>query len=74
MTDYGWAVAHDGQILLKTVSDTRRAALVNWIYVYGRTTVLDGYSDELIEQLWNDLRGPRNEVLEVEVTARRTPQ
>lgn len=31
----GWAVASRGKILVKTISDTRRAAIVNWLVTEG---------------------------------------
>lgn len=48
----GWAVVQDGKIMVRTVSPTRRAAIVNWLYTYGGRTVLDRHSDKEIDAMW----------------------
>lgn len=43
----GWAVAVDGQILIRSVMDTQSAAAVNWISLQGGR-VMPGTSPETI--------------------------
>lgn len=51
----GWAVVdHDG-ISIRTVSDTRRGALVNWLCDKGML-MLAHATDEQIENTWADRR------------------
>ena len=47
----GWAVIRDGKIDMRTVSDTRRAAIVSWLTlnvrrIYDRDTVPE------VERVW----------------------
>ena len=53
----GWAVANDGAILIRTVSDTRRAALVNWLCTEGGWMALWNSTDAEIERAWRNRRG-----------------
>lgn len=50
-TARGWAVVDDGLIDVRTVSLTRRAAIVNWLVTHG-VVIGSTYSDEQIEALW----------------------
>lgn len=43
------AVSHRGEILIKTVSETRRAAMVNWLVTEGRVMVFRDSTDAEIE-------------------------
>lgn len=53
----GWGVVdHDG-LNVKTVSETRRAAIVNWLVVSARRKVLDRHSDQEIDAIWDACRG-----------------
>jgi hypothetical protein len=54
---HGWAVLDDGQINVRTVSDTRRAALVNWLVTERNILILAQTSDEAIEALWHEACG-----------------
>lgn len=48
----GWAVVADQKIKIRTVSDTRRAAIVNFL-VTDRSCFIHGHmTDEEIERLW----------------------
>lgn len=53
----GWAVVDKRKINIKTVSDTRRAAIVNWLVVEGDILVFATMSDFTIEELWAESRG-----------------
>lgn len=66
LSTQGWAVADPDGINIKTVSDTRRAAIVNWLVVEKGCGVLNCASDEDIERAWRHLCGP-SEVMEVTV-------
>lgn len=56
---YGWAVVDGGKINVRTVSDTRRAAIINWLVVDRHLAVAINLTDEEIELLWyeNGRRG-----------------
>ena len=49
---HGWAVVSKGIINVRTVSDTRRAALVNWLVVDGGMFIGNATTDEEIEDFW----------------------
>ena len=50
----GWAVAgSNDQVDMRTVSDTRRAALVNWLVAGVGIGVFASTTDEQIENAWN---------------------
>ena len=53
----GYAVIFDGKINVRTISDTRRAAIVNWLVVHGGCPILANTTDDEIEQLWANHRG-----------------
>lgn len=42
----------EGNLLIRTVSDSQRGAVVNWLYTYGRIVMLDSHSDEFIQRAW----------------------
>lgn len=48
MKNYGWAVVNGGKIDARTVCDTRRAAIVNWL-----VTNTEVFTDEAIERAWH---------------------
>lgn len=49
----GWAVtAMNGEIYIKTVSDTRRAAIINWLVTEKNCIVKAYHTDADIEQMW----------------------
>lgn len=48
----GWAVSDGDGIDLKTVSDTRRAAIVNWLCVKDGRIVSNVTTDQQIERMW----------------------
>jgi len=53
----GYAVIYDDEIDVLTVSETRHAAIVNWLIVNRRTPIFNSTTDEQIEQLWNEHGG-----------------
>jgi hypothetical protein len=65
----GWAVVQNGELLVKTVSPTRRAAIVNWLVVEGGLFVQDAWSDAMIETAWEHAHSFKNAEL-AEVTIR----
>lgn len=59
-TAYGWAVVDpDGKINVRTVCDTRRAALVNWLVTEKKRFITAFDSDETIERWWSNWAGDR---------------
>ena len=64
----GWAVTENGTLKIRTVSDTRRAAIVNFLCTERHVLVLDDATDRQIEDKWQELRG-KAEVLAVTVAA-----
>lgn len=53
----GYAVIVDDEIDVLTVSETRRAAIVNWLVVNRRVPILNSTTEEQIEHLWNEHSG-----------------
>lgn len=51
-TVYGWAVVDDKGIRIRTVSDTRRAAVINYLMAECGVLVLNSMSDAHVERLW----------------------
>lgn len=60
----GWATTDTDGIDLKTVSDTRRAAIVNWLGTKGQRQVYSFHTDDYIEEMW---RARRDEVGVIQV-------
>lgn len=53
----GWGVVdHDG-INIRTVSDTRRAAIINWLVTEARMMISNAHEDDHINALWDAQRG-----------------
>jgi hypothetical protein len=48
----GYAVVENGSIDMRTVSPTRRGAVVNWLVVRGGQMITNSMSDGEIEELW----------------------
>lgn len=68
----GWGVrdAHTGEIDMTTVSPTKRAAMVNWLWVSGHVPVTNAFTDDQIEQAFLSFVMSRHvEVCEVLVHA-----
>lgn len=68
MTQGFAAVNHRGEILIKTVSDTRRAAMVNWLVSEARIMVMQTDTDEEIAKGFLELAGKRGLALIEPVT------
>lgn len=68
-TAQGFAVADDTGILVKTVSPTRRAAIVNWLVAECGVMVRNSFSDQDIEGLFanHQREKPAAQVIEVEI-------
>ncbi len=66
LSTQGWAVADPDGLNIKTVSETRRAAIVNWLVVEKGVGIFNTTNDEQIEMAWRNLCGP-SEVMEVTV-------
>ena len=66
----GWAVAVNGQILVKTVGLTEIAAIVNWLFTPegGGLTVPDVVPDYEIRKLFEAYSGTRGDVVAIQVT------
>ena len=53
----GWAVIEDIGLDLRSVSPTRRAALVNWLVTRKNMMATIYTTDEQIERMWDANRG-----------------
>lgn len=53
----GWGVVEADGLNIKTVSDTRRAAIVNWLVVSARQFISNSHTDAHIDALWDAGRG-----------------
>jgi len=63
----GYAVLDTkGNIMVHTVSQTERSAKVNWLHTNGGCRVLDSWTEETIDSMFDRLRGAR-ELVEVEI-------
>lgn len=58
MSQKGWAVVNVvGEIDMRTVSPTRRAAIVNWLFTYAEMYICVSDTDDDINQIWVERRG-----------------
>jgi len=48
----GWAVIVNNEILVSTVSPTRRGAIVNWLWTYMHWRLTNQDTDAQIEEIW----------------------
>jgi hypothetical protein len=62
----GWAVIVSGEIDVRSVSPTRRAAIVNWLYLNGYKP-LDRWEDRFIEHVWHNSHPSTVDVIEVTI-------
>lgn len=53
----GYAVVLDERIDIRTVSETRRAAIVNWLVVNMICPIFNHTTDEQIELIWEQNKG-----------------
>lgn len=64
----GWAViSNTGNIFVKSVSDTRRAAIVNWLVVEHYVPIGSHHRDADIERMWEHF-GSRSVCKEVKIS------
>lgn len=53
----GWGVVdHDG-LNIRSVSDTRRAAIINWLVTQAHQFISSSHDDDHINALWDASRG-----------------
>ena len=57
MSATGYAILEHGEIKIRTVSDTRRAAIVNWLCAERHLLTLAVASDQSLEEMWQHNRG-----------------
>lgn len=57
MTATGWAAIANGSISVRSVSDTRRGAMVNFLATDRRVMTPDWMTDDQIETVWQQQRG-----------------
>jgi hypothetical protein len=70
----GWAVVFFGEMDVRTISPTRRAAIINWIVSRGGKWVSNNTTDDEIESMWKAFVYDNNDLLtavEVNVEVRR---
>jgi hypothetical protein len=48
----GYAIVEDGKIDVRTVSPTRRTAIINFLVVSRHCIIRNDHSDEYIERVW----------------------
>lgn len=53
----GWGVVDRNGLNIRTVSPTRRAAIVNWLVVEAGCAILASHTDGHINALWDAHRG-----------------
>jgi hypothetical protein len=58
----GWAVRDAQGVKLKTVSDTRRAAIVNWLVTECQVLITNAMPDDVIERQWETWRGEAQDI------------
>jgi methyl coenzyme M reductase beta subunit len=59
----GYAVIEQGQIDIRSVSPTRRAAIVNWLVTAKRLVATHNTTDEQIERAWQAHKGGAEAVI-----------
>jgi hypothetical protein len=53
----GWGVVDQNGISMKSVSETRRAALINWLAATNRAYITGIITDDALNALWEERRG-----------------
>lgn len=48
----GFAVCYQGEIVVATVSETKRAAMVNWLVARDGFVITNSWTDKMIEALF----------------------
>lgn len=67
-TAKGFAVVTNGQINVATISEHRRAAIVNWLVVARSLPVRDDCTDKQIEDAWRRYRSDADALHEVDIS------
>lgn len=57
MTALGWAVTDEDGINVKSVADSRRAAIINWLVTTHSLAIMNAHSDADVENMWAHHRG-----------------
>jgi hypothetical protein len=63
----GYGIRIDGDIDLKTVSNTQQAAMVNYLLVHPRIMVLQSDTYEQIKSAFIKYKHPKHELVKVEI-------
>lgn len=58
----GWAIRDARGVRIKTVSDTRRAAIINWLVTECQVLVTNLMPDDVIERAWETWRGEAQDI------------
>jgi hypothetical protein len=53
----GWAIIECVGIDVRSISPTRRAAIVNWLVVRRNVYITTSWDDARIEHIWQSLKG-----------------
>lgn len=68
----GYAVVVGGQISARTVSPSRRAAIVNYLVVHARLLITSRTTDTEIDWMWQQRRDVNAELIEVTINPKGT--
>ena len=60
MSALGWAAREGGRVLVDTVSISRRAAMVNWLWAHADRIIGCSDTDHQIETWWHAHRAGRD--------------
>jgi hypothetical protein len=52
-----WGVVAQNGISMKSVSETRRAALINWLEATDRAHITNVLTDDALNAIWEERRG-----------------
>ena len=63
----GYGIRIDGDIDLRTVSNTQQAVMVNYLIVHARTMVLQSATYEQIKSAFLKHKHPKHELVKVEI-------
>ena len=52
-----WAIIEFDEIKVPTISESRRAAIINWLVVHHHLMVLNSMTDDEIDKMWELYKG-----------------
>lgn len=55
-TAHGWAIMASNTIDVRTVSEARRAAIINWLVIEKTQWVTNNHTDAQVEEMWERFR------------------